>query len=157
MVANRNRFVRGPRRKMMWVRRKNVHTGSLGFAEDCFVDFRAQQGTINNPSGLTVIREIVSVYYRAVATDDTITEFFLGMIVAPNGEIPANAAMRNAPGEDWMLHDYTAFVQERQQGSPTQNLMKSKHWDLSGQRKRRVLRTDPCGTPILNSSGWETA
>ena len=154
-MANRNVRARvgfGPRRKMMWVRRFLTHTGSLGFVEDVFTSWRADQGTLANPPGLTVIREIVSIYYRAVAVDDTITQFLIGMLIAPISDLPPTDIMREEPGRDFMLWDHISFVQERAEGTPTQNLMKSKSWDLSGQRKiERTERTLVLMTESLNS------
>jgi len=140
MTQRTRRIPTAQRRQMMWMRRKNVHTGSLGFTEDVFSDYRGDQGTLANPPGLTIVRTIVDVYYRAVATDDTIVEWYLGLIVAPIDDSPPNTGMRLQPGDDWMLNQYTAFVQQRQEGTPTQNLMLHRSYDLSGQRK--VQRTE---------------
>ena len=124
------------RRKMFWVREDHpANTGSLGFADDMFGQWRVDQGLILNPPGLTIIRWIIKVSYRAVAVDDTINRFLLGLIVAPVSDPPPTNALSGEKGRDWVLWDMISWVQERQEGTPTQNLMQTESYDIRSARK----------------------
>jgi len=120
---------------MFWATRRNTHTGSLGFSEELLSLWRGEMGLLLNTPGLTVIRFIISLYYRAVAADDTITQFFVGLKPSPISVPPPTPAMRTQPQQDWVLNTWISFVQERAEGTPTQNLMYQRFWDLKVARK----------------------
>ena len=126
---------RPAKRKMFWVRKDNTHSATLGIAEDLFDRFRLEHGLLANPPGLTIIRWLLSLSYRAVAVDDTVNRMRVGLIVAPREDPPPTSAMGDSPDRDWVLWDQRSWVQERQEGTPTQNLMQHHEWDLHTARK----------------------
>ena len=122
---------------MFWARTQNqLITGSLGFVTDMLSTYRTVEGSLMNAAGLTVIRWILRFQYRAVAVDDTINRLALGIVVAPIDDAPPTNAVTSSSNErDWVLWDNIAYVQERQEGTPTQNLMYSETYDIRSARK----------------------
>ena len=139
---------RGPAvsRKMFWVRKiGTTSTGSLGTVQDQFSSFRANMGILMNPPGLTVIRWILDFNFRAVAVDDTIVRNLIGIVVAPIDDQPPANALTSEFQRDWVLWSHQAYVQERQEGTPTHKLMHRRSWDIRTARKLE----DPERTPYV--------
>ena len=146
MTQRLRRPARGPVRKMFWVRRRAVGAlGALVLVDDMFTNFRLNMGILMNPAGLTIIRWIVSLSYRAVAVDDTVVSNICGIVVAPIDDPPPANALSNEFQRDWVLWSEQDYVQERQEGTPTQNLMKTVQWDIRSARKL----SDPERTPFF--------
>ena len=126
-----------PRRKMFWARTQNqTITGSLGFATDMMSSWRGDAGVLLNVAGLTVIRWMVTLQFRAVAVDDTIVELITGILVAPIDDPPAvNSVSQSKNDRDFVMWWNPSYVQERQEGTPTQNLMYRQEFDIRSARK----------------------
>ena len=140
---------------MFWVRNDQRSLGSLGMTMDCMATFRANMGTLMNPAGLTVIRWILDFDYRAVAVDDTIVRNRIGIVVAPIDDPPPANALTSQFQLDWVLFSQQSWVQERQEGTPTQNLMYHRQWDIRSGRKF----DDPERTPwvVIEQRDSDTA
>jgi len=132
----RGRLIPYPRRKMFWVTLfQQTSTGSLGLVRDLLADFRARQGLLLNPPGLTIIRWIGELMYRAVAVDDTIVTNLCGLLVQPISQVPPANMLSGDPGADWAYWSEQDYVQERQEGTPTQKLAHIRKWDIRSARK----------------------
>jgi len=141
---SRGRLIPFPRRKMFWVTMKQqTATGSLGVQVDAFGEFRTRQGLLLNPPGLTVIRWIGELGYRAVAVDDTIVTNLMGLMVADISNPPLANQLSGDPGADWVYWSEQDYVQERQQGSPTQNLWHTRSFDIRSARKIEDTERSP--------------
>jgi len=140
----RGRLIPFPRRKMFWVTKiKKTFTNSLGGVADLMDDFRTRQGLLNNPPGLTIIRWIGQLGYRAVAVDDTIVTNLMGIMVADITNPPLANQLSGDPGVDWLLWSEQDYIQERQSGTPTQNLWHTKTFDIRSARKLEETEKTP--------------
>ena len=158
-MTQRRQFVRtiarAPRRGMFWARTRSQLTGALTESRDMLSTWAAVQGILKNPPGLTVIRWIVNIHYRGVAVDDNILNLVMGMIVRPEEDVPTANVLTSGENEaDFVMWQHVAWVQERQQGTPTQNLMKSTHWDIRSARK--LLATGRTAFMLLEAQDSDT-
>ncbi len=130
----------------MWIRKFAIlETGSLGVVNDMMSSYRANMGILMNPPGMTAIRWIINFDYRAVAVDDTIVRNLIGIVVGPIDDAPPANALSSERQRDWVLWSEQCYVQERQEGTPTQNLLNHRRWDIRSARKLG----DPERTPYI--------
>jgi len=125
------------RRATVWMTiQRQQFTGSLGFVTDQLSPWRTDAGVLQNPPGSTVIRSIVNFSYRGVAVDDNIARLMIGLIVAPIDDAPPSNSLSGSENDrDWLWWEQVNFVQERQQGTPTQNLLYQLKLDVRSARK----------------------
>ena len=133
-----------PRRQTVWVRTSVRQLNNAGFVQDILQPFRVDElGLIKSLPGTTITRVIGNLSLRVVSVDDSFTRYIYGLIVGDIENPPTVVNNPSAsPGMDWMWVHQEAVVQERQEGTPTQNLVVAHYFmNLKSQRKLDVGET----------------
>ena len=136
--VGRRGFASGQRRKMIWARTFITQLNTAGFVTDLLGNLKTAMGINENLPGMTITRIVGTHDLRVVSVDDAFTRWPWGLIVLPTGNAPTvGDAPIFEPYMDWMFVRMESVVQERQEGTPTQNI-RAAHYDIDLRSQRKL-------------------